>query len=163
MKARLSASPLGVWWAQQAQQTRTLVLLGGGGLVVILLVLFTLVPSLKVLRLAAADHQAVDAQLDTMRNLAGQAQAIKNQPKPSQAEALKFIETSVKQRLAATAQVSVVGDRATLSLNNTKPEALAAWLTDARTNGRLLPVEAKLTRGEAGWTGQLVLNLPAPR
>lgn len=161
--SRLSESALGAWWNDVPAQTRLIAGLGVGAVVAVALVMFMLVPAVKTLRYAAADQQALDNQLDTMRSLAGQAQAIKSQPKPDQDEARKFIETSVKQRLASTASVSFAGDRATLSLNNARPEALAAWLTDTRANGRLLPAEARLTRGEAGWTGQLVLNLPAAK
>lgn len=161
--SRLANSGLGQAWAKLPAPTRSLVLAGAGVLLLVGVVLFMLVPSIKVLRYATADHQALDAQLDTVRALAAQAQAIQNEPKPSHDEAIRFVENSAKQRLLGTAQLTVSGDRATLTLNNTKPEALAAWLTDARTNGRLLPIEAKLTRTEAGWSGQLVLNLPAPR
>lgn len=162
--SRLANSGLKAVWDGVPSQVRSVVVPAVGALVVLLLVVFTVLPSLKVLRFAAADHQTLDGQLETMRALAGQAQAIKNEPRPSQAEAVKFLETSIKQRLTPGAQMNVTGDRATLTLNNVKPEALAAWLADARTNGRLLPTEAKLARStEAGWSGQLVLNLPAAR
>lgn len=161
--SRLSESALGAWWNDVPAQTRLIGGLGVGAVVVVALIVFMLVPSIKTLRYAAVDQQALDTQVDLMRNLSGQAQAIKSQPKPSSDEARKFIENSVKQRLASTGQVSFAGERATVSLNNARAEAVSAWLTDTRTNGRLLPVEAKLTRGEAGWTGQVVLNLPAAK
>lgn len=161
--SRFADSGLKAVWDGVPPQVRSMGLLGAGALVVLLLVVFTVLPSIKVLRFAAADHQTLDAQLETMRTLSAQAQAIKNEPKPSQAEAVKFLETSIKQRLPGAAQLNVTGDRATVTLASVKPEALAAWLVDARTNGRLLPAEAKLARADAGWSGSLVLNLPAAR
>lgn len=161
--SRFANSGPGQAWAKLPSEVRTLVLAGLGVVLLACVLLFMLIPSLKVLRYATADHQALDVKLDTVRALAAQAQAIQNEPKPSHDEAIRFVENSAKQRLLGTAQVTVSGDRATLTLNNTKPEALSAWLTDARTNGRLLPIEAKLTRSDAGWSGQLVLNLPAPK
>jgi general secretion pathway protein M len=49
----------------------------------------------------------------------------------------------------------------TITLNGTAPDALGQWLTQARTNARVLPAEARLTRDAAGlWNGSLVLALP---
>lgn len=158
--SRLSDLHLPGWWQSIPPQTRTLGILVSAAVAVVLLSVLTIGPSLKVLRFAPADHQKLDQQLDLMRNLATQAQSAKAQPKPGTDDALKFLDNSVKQTLAATAQVSVSGDRATVTLRNTSPESLTAWLTALRSTGRLLPAEAKLTRTDAGWNGQLVVNLP---
>jgi general secretion pathway protein M len=64
--------------------------------------------------------------------------------------------------MGPTAQLSVLGDRATLTLNNTPPDALAQWLSQVRVNARLMPLEAKLNRATepAAWSGTLVLGGP---
>ena len=57
----------------------------------------------------------------------------------------------------------MLGDRATLTLRDTPPEALAQWLAQVRINARALPVDSQITRepGSPGWSGTVVLAGPA--
>jgi general secretion pathway protein M len=66
-------------------------------------------------------------------------------------------------RLGGTAQLSVLGDRATVTLRNTPPDALAQWLAQVRINARLIPLPPQLTRepGNPGWSGTVVLSGPS--
>ena len=74
---------------------------------------------------------------------------------------MRMLESSVRQRLGTSARMVVAGDRVTLTLTNTPPDALASWLSQARVNARAVPVETRLTRGAAGgWDGTVVLTLP---
>ena len=124
-------------------------------------------PAFATLRSAETQHRALDAQLQTMRSLQTEAMALQGQPKLSYDEALRALDASVRQRLGSTAQLSVAGERATLTLKGADPDALARWLTQARVNARALPAEARLTRSAgaptapARWDGSLVLTLPA--
>lgn len=121
-------------------------------------------PAIQTLRSAAASHQRLDVQVQQMKALAAQAQALQSQPKAGLDESLRALEASTTQRLGAGARLSVVGDRATLTLRNVPAEALAQWLAQARINARALPTEARLVRsaapGSASWDGTLVLGLP---
>ena len=68
----------------------------------------------------------------------------------------------MRQRLGTSARLVVAGERVTITLTGTPPDALAQWLTQARVNARALPGEARLSRNSAGlWEGTLVLTLPA--
>lgn len=102
-----------------------------------------------------------------MQSLQAQAQALQSQPKIGHDEALRALEASVKQGLGASAQLNVVGDRATVTLRNTPADALAEWLAQARVNARAIPSEARLVRNTSNptdpavWDGTLVLSLPA--
>lgn len=124
-------------------------------------------PPLRTLRLAPAQQVSLDAQWQKMQNLQVQAQALQAQPKISRDDALRGLEVSVRQRLAASGQLNVVGDRATLTLRNAPADALAQWLAQTRMNARLVPSEARLVRnsanpaGPASWDGTVILNLPA--
>lgn len=123
--------------------------------------LVALGPALSTLRNAEAQRRALDTQLQHMRSLQSQAQALQSQPKLSYDEALRLLEQSVSQRLGATARMVVVGERVNITLTGTAPDALAQWLTQARVNARAIPSEARLTRNAAGlWEGTLVLTLP---
>jgi general secretion pathway protein M len=144
--------------------------LGVAALLVTLALLWwlALAPALQTLRTADAEAARLDAELQLMRSQQAQAQALQNQPKMSYDDALRALEASVKQRFGNTAQLNVLGDRATLTLRAANPEALAQWLTQARVNARAQPTEARLTRSPGSstassptWDGSLVLSLPA--
>ena len=118
-------------------------------------------PALATLRTAEVQRRTLDAQLLQMRSLQTQAQALQSQPKQGYDEALRLLELAVRQRLGATARMVIAGERVTLTLAGTAPDALAQWLTEARVNARALPGEAHLKRNAAGlWEGTLVLTLP---
>ena len=72
------------------------------------------------------------------------------------------LEQATTTTLAGTAQLQVQGDRATVTLRGTPPDALAQWLAQVRINARLLPLETQLTRDPAtsGWNGTVVLSGP---
>lgn len=172
--ARASAR---VRWAALAPREQTWV--GGAAAVVALALLWwvAVAPALRTLQNAETQRRTLDAQWATMQSLIAQAQALKSQPVINRDDALRALESSVKQTLGATAQLSVVGDRATVTLRNTPADALAQWLAQARVNARALPSEARLVRAGAPapgagtsmpvasdmapmWSGSLVLSLP---
>ena len=122
-------------------------------------------PALDTLRQAPARHTRLDAQLGQMQRLAATAEGLRGQSTalpPGRDEVLRALETATAG-LAGTAQIAVLGDRATLTLRNTPPEALAQWLAQVRINARLLPIESQLARdgGTGGWSGTLVVGGPA--
>ena len=120
-----------------------------------------LAPPLAVVRTAETQHRSLDAQVQRMLGLQVQAQALQSQPRQTAEEASRLLEATVRQQLGTTARMSISGERVTVTLGGTSPEALAQWLTQARTNARVLPVEARLARNPAGlWDGTLVLALP---
>lgn len=121
-------------------------------------------PALDTLQQAPARHAKVDAQLSQVQRLAATAESVRGQSSaqpPGRDEVLRALETATNG-LAGTAQLSVLGDRVTVTLRNTPPEALAQWLSQVRINGRLLPLESQIQRepGSPGWSGTLVLTGP---
>ena len=118
-----------------------------------------LAPALATLRSAESQARLQDAQLQTMLGLQAQAQLIQAQPPLPPGESRRLLEATVKA-LGATAQLVVMGERATLTLKGISAEALTQCWVQARLNARTLPSEAHLTRNAAGtWDGTLVLNL----
>ena len=148
-------------WAALGSREQAMVAAAVVVVAVALVWLVALGPALSTLRSAETQRRALDTQLQHMRSLQAQAQSLQSQPKLSHAEALRMLEQSVQQRLGATARMVVAGERVTLTLAGTAPDALAQWLTQARVNARALPSEARLQRNAAGlWEGTLVLTLP---
>lgn len=118
-------------------------------------------PPLATLRSAETQQRALDTQLQAMRAMQAQAQTLQSQPKQGHDEAVRLLELAARERLGATARLSIQGDRATLTLTGTAPDALAQWLTQARVNARALPGEARLVRNTNGlWEGSVAVTLP---
>jgi general secretion pathway protein M len=167
MKITALQQQLRTRWDLLAPRERGAVVLAGAIVLVALVWWVLLGPALATLRHAEAQHHDLDVQLQTMRGLQSDAMALQNQPRLPYDDALRALETSVRQRLGNTAQLSVAGERATLTLKAAEADALARWLTQARVNARALPAEARLTRAAgpasapARWDGALVLTLPA--
>lgn len=122
-------------------------------------------PGLQQWRTADTKAKALEAQLEQMRALQSQAQALQTQPVLGYEEAVRAFKLASTDTLGGTAQVSIMSDRALVTLQNAKPQALGLWLTQARLNARSVPLEAKLTRGPNPgpllWNGTLTMSLPA--
>jgi general secretion pathway protein M len=146
------------WQATSPREQR--MLLGAGALVLgALLWWVALAPALATLKAAQTQQRVLSAQLQQMQQLKAQAQALQAQPKLSSQAAQGLLETSLKA-LDGTGQMTVTGERVTVMLKGTSPDALAQWLAQVRLNVRTGPTEARLTRNPSGsWDGSLVLSL----
>ncbi len=171
--------PLQARWDALAGRERLLLSLATALVVLAVLWWLALAPALATLRAADAQHRLLDAQLQQMRSLQAQATALQAQPRLAGDDAQRTLDALLKQKLGATAQMSVIGDRASVTLKGASADALAQWLTQARINARAVPTEVRLVRGSvpsagagsgagagvsgvnAVWDGTLVLNLPA--
>lgn len=126
---------------------------------------FSVAPALATLRTADAQAKALAAQLQRMQAMQIQAQAVQKQPPLGFDEAVRALTAATQQTLGSTAQLGVVNERASVTLKEASPDALAEWLVQARLNARSVPLEARLVRGDASgrtvWSGVLVMGLPA--
>ena len=162
-------------WNVLAAREQTLVLAAGGLIAVALLWWVALAPALKTLRTAPEAHVQLDKQLQHMRGLQQEALELQKAPRIQSDDAARVLQSSITQQLGATAQVSIVGDRATITLKNAPAGALGQWLAQVRSSARVVPIQAKLVRntstsskpaaGDAAsaparWDGSLVLSLP---
>lgn len=157
----MNAAGLRQQWARLVPREQRLVAGAAGLVAVALLWWLALAPPLAVVRTAETQHRALDAQLQRMVGLQAQAQALQSQPRQTAEEASRLLEATVRQQLGTTARMTIAGERVTVTLVGAAPAAVGQWLTQARTNARVLPVEARLVRNPAGlWDGTLVLALP---
>lgn len=159
-----SLNALQARWVQLAPRERNLLTLAASVILVALLWQLLLAPSLRTLRTAAAQAQALDAQLQHMQSMQTQAKALQQQAPLSYADAVRALNLATKQTLGASAQISVNAERATVTLQATSADALAQWLAQARLNARATPLEARLNRFATPtgvtWSGVLVMGLP---
>ena len=161
-------------WKTLAAREQMLVLIAATvvGLAVVWWVLLS--PALKTLRTAPAEHAQLDRQLQHMRSLQQEALELQKAPRMQGDDATRVLQSSLAQALGSTAQVSIVGDRATVTLKAAPAAAFGQWLAQVRSSARAIPIQAKLVRtngaGKSGgnapqtlpafWEGTLVLSLP---
>lgn len=168
-------------WKALAPREQNLLLAAGAVVALALLWWVALAPALATLRTAPARHAALDAQLQRMQSLQAEALQLQTAPRSAPGDAVASLRSALTQRLGATAQLTLAGDRATITLKGAPADALAPWLAQARSNALAVPVEARLTRSAAAaagtsppatlgnvpaaaaprWDGSLVLALPA--
>lgn len=154
------------YWRQMKPREKRLTLIAGTFLFLAILWWLALAPAIKTIRQAPEQQRNLDGQLQIMQGMSSEAKALQNQPKLGLDDAQAALQSSVTQRFGNTAQLSLAGERATLTLKNANPQELAQWLTQARVNARAVPSEVKLNRsanataGKVGWDGTLVLSLP---
>jgi general secretion pathway protein M len=163
-----TSTPTSAWqtrWAQLAPKERTGIVIATAVVVLASVWMLIVSPGLQQWRTAEAKNRALNSQLQQMQTLQAQAQSIQAQPALAYDDAVRALRLATQQALGDTAQISIVGDRASVTLQNTQPQALAQWLTQARLNARSVPFEARLSRapspGPLLWNGTLTMSLPA--
>ena len=155
---------LNLRWKALAPREQTLIAAALSVVALALLWWLAIAPALGVLKTANAQRAALDAQLQQMLTLQAQAKALQGQPKMNVGDAARALDASVKQRLGAAAQLSVAGAQATLTLKNAPADALAQWLSQARSVASAVPSQARLRASASNpgaWDGTLVMSLPA--
>jgi general secretion pathway protein M len=157
----MNTAALRARWLTLATREKVLVAAAAVLVLFVLVWLMAVRPALGVLRISDREHRELDAQLQQMMVLQQQARTLQSQPKLGHDEALRLLETSLRERIGTSARLAVNGNRATITLSGTPADVLARWLTQARVDARALPSEARLSRNAAGlWEGTIVVSLP---
>jgi len=129
-------------------------------LAVLLLWFVALQPAWRTWQQVPAQRQALESQLLQMQRLASEARDLKGQSPVSAEQSLQALKAAT-DRLGAKAKLSLLGERATLSVSGVTPEQLQAWLSEVRSGARARPVDLQLRRSANGLDGLVVLSLPA--
>lgn len=124
---------------------------------VLIVWLIAVAPALRVLREAPATLDALDAQLQSMQRLAGEVRELRGIAPVSPQQAAEALK-SATDRLGDKGKISLMGDRATLTLAGVSGERLRSWLGEVRSGARARPVDAQLTRGPQGYAGTIVVT-----
>ncbi len=160
------------WWPDLAPREQRMVVIAATLIIAALLWWVALAPALRTLRTAPAEHARLDTELQQMTTLQTQAKALQAQPRASRDDALRSLETSVRQSLGANAQLQSAGagEGANIQMRAAPADNLAQWFGQARSNARAVPREVHLTRSpttpgpdapKVRWDGTLVMSLPA--
>ena len=165
MSLTIALEPLRARWAGLPGREKNGIRLAGLLALAFLLWQFSVWPALGTLRTADAQARALGTQLQAMQAMQLQAQAVQKQPALGFDEAVRALSAATKQTLGASAQLVLAGERASITLKDASPDALADWLTQARLNARSALIEARIVRasspGGPVWNGVLVMGLPA--
>jgi general secretion pathway protein M len=166
-------------WQALSEREQRLLTWGAVLLAVAMVWWVALAPALRTLREAPAQQAALDAQWQQLQELQAQARSLQQQPRMTQAEALRALQQTSAELWGAKVQIQTTGDRSTVTLQSVSAQALGDWLAQVRTRARAVPQQAHLKRdiqsdakadktsGSAAtlaptWSGSLVLSLPAP-
>jgi general secretion pathway protein M len=145
------------WWRSRSKRERQAVVLVVA--VIVLFIVWTafVQPAWQITRSAPAELDALDAQLQQMQRIAAESRTLRNTAPVGAAQAGIALKAA-SDRLGDKARLNLQGDRAILTLTGVTPEALRAWLTEARAGARARPVEAQLQRGPNGYTGTVTVS-----
>ncbi|MBK7615073.1 MAG: type II secretion system protein M [Vitreoscilla sp.] len=129
-------------------------------LAVLLLWFAALQPAWRTWQQVPTQRQALETQALHMQRLASDARELKGQSPVSAEQSLQALKAAT-DRLGAKAKLSLLGERATLTVTGITPEQLQAWLSEVRSGARARPVDLQLRRNANGLDGMVVLSLPA--
>ena len=117
-----------------------------------------LAPAWQTVRSAPQQLDRLDTQLQQMQSAAAEVQALRAVPPISPPQAAIALKAAT-DRLGDKGRLSLQGERAVLTLSGVGPEALRAWLNEARSGARARPVEVQLLRAAQGYSGTIAVNL----
>lgn len=150
----------GAWWRGRTPRERQYVVLVAVVLGAYLFWSLLVAPALRTVREAPAELDRLEAQYQQMQRTAAESGTLRAAPRVGPIQAAQALKAAT-DRLGDKARLQQQGDRATLTLTGISPEALRAWLGEARSGARARPVDAQLQRGALGYTGTLVVSLGA--
>ncbi len=152
-------------WAQLAPRERAATLAAAVAVAGLVLWLVALQPALRTLRGAPEQHRALDAQLQSMRELASQAQGIQSAPPLALPDAVSALQRAAQTALGAAGELRVTGDQATVAFRAATPQQLAQFLPLARTNARAMPQQINIRRSATAqglaWDGNMQMVIHA--
>jgi len=144
-------------WKALSPRDRSALLVMAVLLTGLLLWLLAIRPAWRTVRDAPAQMAQVEMQLQQMQRLADEARSLRGAAPVSSTQAAAALRAAT-ERLGPGARISIVGDRATLTLATAIPtDALRGWLAEARSAARARPVDVTLTRGPTGFTGSVIV------
>ena len=146
------------WWRARTTRERRAVILVLAVLGALLVWSLFIQPAWRSARAAPAQLDQLDGELQQMQRVAAESRTLRAISPVSQSQAGAALKAAT-ERLGDKAKLNLQGDRATLTLTGIGPEALRAWLNEARSGARARPIDATLQRGPAGFTGSVTVTL----
>ncbi len=131
------------FWQQRSARERQGLLLASACIALALLWRVALAPALQTWQEAPAKQAWLDQQSQQMQTLRAQAQGLNTSHALTRREAVQWLQAHLED-LGPGAQLQLQADTARLSLQAAPAQALANWLSQARENAHVRPVQAQL-------------------
>lgn len=147
-------------WATLPLRQRMLATTAGGVIAFALVWSLAVQPALNTLKSAPREIAQVDADLQQMQRFAAEARELRAAPPLSGAQSVAALRAAT-ERLGSTAKLTLVGDRATVTLTGADAATVTLWLNEVRAGARARVIEAQLSRSGTGYTGSIVLAVRA--
>lgn len=147
-------------WRARAPRERRMLLAASIAVGVLLVWWIAIQPAMRTLRETPAQLDELETQLQQLQRLAAESQTLRGAAPVGTAQAGLALKAAT-DRLGEKGRLTLLGDRATLTLNGVHTEALRGWLLEARSAARVRPVEAQLTRGQQGYSGTITVVFAA--
>lgn len=147
------------WWKARAPRERLAVLVAAGLVGLFLVWLIFVQPAWRTLREAPVRLDALDAQLQQMQRLAGEATQLRALPPVGSLQSQAALKAAT-DALGPAGRLVLGGDRATVTFTNATGTQLRDWLAEVRSAARVRPIEANLTRGAQGYSGTVIVQMP---
>jgi general secretion pathway protein M len=148
------------FWRARAPRER--LILGAAIFLVVFAVVWMLAvqPALRTLREAPLQLDRLDAQLQNMQRLAAESKTLRNPVQISPGQAVSALKAAT-ERLGEGSQITIQGDRATLTLSGVSGPALRAWLSEARSAAHARAIDVQLLRNAQGYAGSVIVTFGA--
>ena len=145
-------------WQARAPRERQLIVVMAIAVGTLIVWLTLIQPALRTLQDAPIALDRLDQQMQQMQLAASEMQSLRAaSPVPSE-QAATALRAATAQ-LGERAKLAIQGDRATLSFTGVPPDALRAWLGEARSAARARPMEAQLMKAATGYSGSITMAL----
>jgi general secretion pathway protein M len=154
-----AVGPLRARWLALGARERQWLTIAGWIVGAALLWVIAIGPAWRSVSSAPARLDQLDAQLQQMQRMAGEARALRGAPAVGAVQSQAAVKGAT-DALGGVARLQLAGDRATVTFTNASGAQLREWLNEVRGAARARPVEASLTRGAQGYSGSVVLALP---
>ncbi len=152
-------APLRQRWQAMAPREQRIAGWLGWAIGLVLLWFIGVAPAWTSYRTAPARIDQLDAQLQQMQRLAGEATTLRALPPVGGLQAQAALKTAT-DTLGAAARLQLGGDRATVTFTNATGTQVRDWLAETRSAARTRPIEANLTRGPQGYSGSVIVQMP---
>jgi general secretion pathway protein M len=152
-------APLRQRWAALAPRDRRIAATLGWALGLVLLWFVAVVPAWRSVTTAPARLDAIDKQLQQMQRLASETATLRALPPVGGLQSQSALKAAT-DALGPAARLVLGGDRATITFTNASGTQVRDWLAEVRSAARVRPVEANLTRGPQGYSGNVIVQMP---
>ena len=146
------------WWRSRAARERQALGLVAAVLAAFVVWSLLVQPALRSAQAAPEQLDRLEAQMQQVQRVAAESTALRAAAPVAAAQASLALK-SAADRLGERGRLTLQGDRATLTLTGVSPDALRAFLLEARNGARARPMEAQLQRGPQGYSGTLSVAL----